>query len=372
MNYNIPLLAFVVAFFVSCKTEQKTEPAEVYPVTTVAVIDTNAYVDYVADIKAVQNIEIRAKLTAYLEKIHVDEGPHVKTGQLLFSIDDREYREQLAKRRALLKSAQAEVKNNELEVQNSQQLVLQGVVSKMELEFAKNKLMASKAKVEEAAAEEEHARLVLSYTKIKAPFDGIIDRLQVKIGSLIEEGTLLTTLSQNSEVFAYFDVSEKEYLDFMSKITKKDSRDRNVQLLLANGEKHIEEGIIETMDGQINHKTGNLAFRARFKNPENLLKHGASGKIRIAKKFKAVVVIPQKATIAIQDKTYVYLVNKQGLVRLHPIQIGYRLPHLYVVEKGLTGSEVFVYEGLQSISDGMKIQTTHIPIKNILKDLAKF
>lgn len=372
MKYTKWMVPLLVVTVFACQSEQKKEETEVFPVTTAALIDTNAFVDYVAEIKAVQNIEIRAKLTGYLEKVHVDEGAYVKAGQLLFSIDDREYKEQLAKRRALLKSAQAEVKTNELELQNTRQLVDKGVVSKIELEFAKNKLLASKAKVEEALAEEEHARLVLSYTKIKAPFDGLIDRLPIKIGSLIEEGTLLTNLSQNEEVYAYFDVSEKEYLDFMSKLTRRGSQERSVQLVKANGEIHEVSGFIETMDGQIDEQTGNLAFRARFKNPQQLLKHGSSGKVRIAKKFKKVLVIPQKSTIDIQDRTYVYVVNSSGKVQIRPITIAYRLPHLYVISKGITAKEEFVYEGLQSVNDGMLIRKEAVPIKKILRDLSKF
>lgn len=372
MKYKLWMLPLFVATIFSCQNNQNKKTTEVYPVTTAALIDTNAYVDYVAEIKAVQNVEIRAKLTGYLDKIHVDEGAHVKAGQLLFSIDDREYKEQLAKRRALLKSEQATVKSCELELQNTRQLVEKGVVSKIELEFAKNKLLASKAKVEEALAEEEHARLVLSYTKIRAPFDGVIDRLPIKIGSLIEEGTLLTNLSQNNEVFAYFDVSEREYLDFMSKLTKKGSQDRSVQLVKANGELHEVSGLIETMDGQIDDQTGNLAFRARFKNPQELLKHGASGKVRIPKNFKKVLVIPQKSTIDIQDRTYVYVVNDSGKIEIRPISIAYRLPHLYLISKGLSSKETFVYEGIQSVSDGMKIRKKSVPIKKILRDLSKF
>jgi membrane fusion protein (multidrug efflux system) len=372
MKHIVWMVPLVAVSLLSCQNDQKKESLEVFPVTTAALIDTNAFVDYVAEIKAVQNVEIRAKLTGYLEKVHVDEGAHVKAGQLLFSIDDREYKEQLAKRRALLKSAQAEVKSNELEVQNTRQLVEKGVVSKIELEFAKNKLLSSKAKVEEAMAEEEHARLVLSYTKIKAPFDGIIDRLPIKIGSLIAEGTLLTNLSQNNEVFAYFDVSEKEYLDFMSKLTRKGTQERSVSLVKANGDLHEVSGFIETMDGQIDDQTGNLAFRARFKNPQELLKHGSTGKVRIAKKFKKVLVIPQKSTIDIQDKTYVYVVNRSGKLSIRPITIAYRLPHLYVISKGLSSKDTFVYEGLQLVNDGMMIRKEAIPIKKILRDLSKF
>lgn len=372
MKHTFFALALLGGVLLSCSTKPTETLLESYPVTTPAQIDTNSFVDYVAEIKAVQNIEIRAKITGFLEKIHVDEGATVQSGQLLFSIDNREYKEQLAKKRALLKLAQAEVKNNQLEVENTRNLVEKGVVSKIELEFAKNKLTAARAKVEEALAEEEHAKLILSYTSVRAPFSGTIDRLPNKIGSLVEEGTLLTTLSQNEEVFAYFDVSEKEYLDFMSKLTKIGPAERQVKLILANGAEHKSSGLIETMDGQIDDATGNLAFRARFNNPSKILKHGASGKVRIAKKFKQVIVIPQKSTFEIQDRTFVYVVDKKGKVKVRQITIANRIPHLYIISKGIARDERFIYEGIQTVNEGAIIDPVEVPIKKILRDLSKY
>jgi membrane fusion protein (multidrug efflux system) len=372
MRKIIWAVQFALIVLYSCKTEPKKQKLDNFQVTNIALIDTVLYSDYVAEIQAVKNIEIRTKLTGYLDKIYIDEGSYVKKGELMFSIDDREYKEQLQKRRAILKSVEAELRNNELELQNTQQLVNKGVVSKIELEFAKNKLQASKAKVDESKAEVEHARLVLSYTQIKAPFEGIIDRLPVKIGSYIEEGTLLTNLSQTEEVFTYFDVSEKEYLEFMSKIPEKNSQEKNVKLILANGKIHESIGTIETMSSQIDNRTGNLAFRARFKNPKKLLKHGASGKVRIAKKLNNALVIPQKSTFDIQDKTYVFVVDSNGKVKIRPIFISDRLSHLYVISKGMSLKEEFIYEGIQYVNDGMIIKKEFVPINKILKDLSNF
>jgi RND family efflux transporter MFP subunit len=360
------------AVLTACNSKKKEELPEAYPVTTAAKIDTNSYVDYVAEIKAVQNVEIRAKVTGFLEKVHVDEGQTVQTGQILFSIDNREYAEDLAKKRAQLKMAQSDVKSAELELENTKNLVDKGVVSKIELEFAKNKLASTRAKVEEAQAEEAQAKLVLSYTEIRAPFSGIIDRLPNKIGSLVNEGTLMTTISQTEEVFAYFDVSEKEYLDFMSKLTKVGAKERQVRLILANGSEHKSVGVIETMDGQIDEATGNLAFRARFKNSDKLLKHGASGKIRIEKNFKNVLVIPQKSTFEIQDRLFVYVVDEKGHVKIRQINVSNRIPHLYIISSGLKLNERFVYEGIQTVNDGMQIDPEDVPIKKILRDLSKF
>jgi membrane fusion protein (multidrug efflux system) len=372
MKHQIVAFALLGGVVVSCSSKQKETTLESYPITSPVLIDTNSYVDYVAEIKAVQNVEIRSKIAGFLEKIHVDEGAVVQAGQLLFSIDNREYKEQLTKKRALLKLAQADLKSSELELENTRNLVEKKVVSKIELEFARNKLAANRAKVEEAAAEVEHAKLILSYTKVCAPFSGLIDRLPNKIGSLVAEGTLMTTISQNEEVFAYFDVSEKEYLDLMSQVTKGGKAQREVKLMLANGEEHTSSGLIETMDGQIDESTGNLAFRARFANTEKLLKHGASGKVRIAKHFKKAMIIPQKATFEIQDRTFVYVVNKMGKVAVRQITISNRIPHLFIISSGLSLHDKFIYEGIQSVDDGTIIQPSFVPMKQIINELSKF
>ncbi len=372
MKFREILFLGVAFSIVACSSEEKKQEIENFPVTSAIYIDTNTHVDYVAEIIASQNIEIRAKAQGYLEKIHVDEGSNVQAGQLLFSINNREYAEALAKDKAILKIAKAEVTNAELELQNVKTLFEKNVVSKIEYEFAKNKLQIAKAKVEEAAAEEAHAKQMLSYTEIRAPFAGVINRLPQKMGSLVEEGMLLTTLTQNQEVFAYFDVSEKEYLDFMSNLTKSQKQHREVELILANGTKHSEKGIIETMDSEIDHETGNIAFRARFKNPSKLLKHGASGKIRIEKEFEQALVIPQKATFEIQDRIFVYVVDHTNKLKMRQVQIESRIPHLYIISSGLSTKDRFIYEGIQGASDGLTIQAEKQSMKKIIKDLAKF
>lgn len=371
MKYAHVFLSGVLFLLASCANrEENRAVAEVYPVTSPIQIDTNTFIEYVADISAVKNIEIRAKATGYLEKVHVDEGSYVTEGQLLFSINNREYSEALAKDRALLKIARAEAKSAELELEGTKKLLDKGVISNTEYEFAKNRLQIAKAKVEEMLAEEAHGKQMLSYTEIRAPFNGTISRLPNKIGSLIEEGTLLTDLSQNDEIFAYFNVSEKEYLEFMSKITKGNEMDRKVQLVMANGKLHRHDGLIEMMDGQIDAETGNLALRARFGNKEKLLKHGASGKIRMQQEFSDALVIPQKATFEIQDRVYVYVLDKNGKVKARQVEIQARIPHLYIISKGLRKEDVILYEGVQSVSDGMKIKPRRIPLKQILKDLS--
>lgn len=372
MKYRSLFLIGICAFTISCKDQQEKATIEVFPVTSPAILDTNISVDYVAEILAVQNIEIRAKAQGYLEKVHVDEGSFVKVGQLLYSINSREYSEALSKNRAMRKLVQAEAKNAELELQNTRKLFEKNIVSKFELEFAQNKLQAANAKVEEAIADEAHAKHMLSYTEIRAPFSGRINRIPHKIGSLIEQGTLLTQLSKDDELFVYFDISEKEYLDFMSNITNESANKREVKLVLANGNLHKVSGLIETMDGQIDEKTGNIAFRARFKNPDFLLKHGASGKIRIEKDLKNVLIIPQKSTFDIQDRTYVYLVDQNNKVKMQQVVIKNRIPNFYVISKGITSKSKIIYEGIQTVNDGITIKPNFVPFKKIIQDLADF
>ena len=368
IKFIIPIL--VLGLF-SCEQKKSSVNTEKYPVTTALRIDTHTFIDYVAEIKAIQNVEIRAKAAGFLYKVHVDEGQYVSSGQLLFSIDDRAYKEEMIKKRALLKVAQSNVKNADLELQRTKSLVDKGVVSKIELEFAKNQLEAAKAKEEEARSELSHAQLNLSYTKIKAPFSGIINRLPCKIGSLVENGTLLTNISQNDEVFAYFDVSEQEYLNLRSMESKLNNHKGKALLVLANGQEYESPGYIETMEGEIDHESGNIAFRARFKNQNGLLKHGASGKVRIEKNFKNVLVIPQKSTFEIQDKTFVYVVNKRGKIESREVKIAYRIPHLYIIDAGLLENESFVFEGIQAIRDGMEIKTKTLQPRQIIQDFSK-
>ncbi len=169
-------------------------------------------------------------------------------------------------------------------------------------------------------------------------------------------------------MFAYFNVSEKEYLAFMTKKAKRNQLHADVQLLLANGELHKYVGEIETMDGQIDQKTGNLAIRARFNNSEHLLKHGASGKVRMEQDFKQVIMIPQKATFEIQDRVYVYVLTKDNKVKTRQIEVKARIPHFYLLSSGLKKNETIVYEGMQLLSEDMRIKTKVIPMSQIMND----
>jgi len=300
--------------------------------------------------------------------LHVDEGAFVKEGQLLFTINNKEYTEELAKAKAVYKNAIAKVNEAELELKNVLALAEKKIVSNTEIALAKNKLEAQKASLEESAAHQAHVKIKLDNTKIKAPFAGIINRLPHKIGSLIEEGTLLTTISENDEVYAYFDVSEKEYLNYARNIKKDSVTSKVVSLILADGIEHGAKGVIETIEGEIDEKTGNIAFRAKFSNPDKIIKHGASGKVRLLKKYENALMIPLKSTFEIQDKLYVYVLNKKNKLEVRNIEVKHRLPHFYIVSRGLKAGDHILYEGIQNVKNDMQVSPQFVSMKSIISN----
>jgi membrane fusion protein (multidrug efflux system) len=336
------------------------------PVLAIQKKDTLLLTEYVSEIQAVRNVEIRARVHGFLENIFVDEGKEVKKGQLLFQINDLEYVTEVAKAKANVSNAVAEAKAAELEVDRIKMLVDKKVISSTEFELASAKLRAAKAKVEEANAELASAQNKLSFTSIKSPFDGIIDRIPLKIGSLIDPGALLTTISDIHDVFAYFHVSESEYLRFRKDKSNASSQEEAIQLVLSDGTEYPQRGRIETMDGEINENTGAIAFRARFPNPSKLLKHGASGKIRLTSVVKDAMLIPQKSVFEIQDKNYVFVVGKDNIVKMRGFTYRNRVADFYIVEQGILPGERIVYEGVKNIRDGMKISPRMITEANFI------
>lgn len=322
--------------YTSCtaKSAEKEETVK-YAVTSPIRVDTSFTKEYVSQIRSVRNIEIRAQEKGFLQNIYVDEGQFVKAGQVLFRIMPKMYEAELLK-------AQAEGKAAEIELQNAKTLADKNIVSKNEQAMAQ-------AKLDQANAEIALAKLHLSFTEIRAPFDGTIDRLPKKLGSLIDEGELLTSLSDNSQMFAYFNVSEPEYLDYQTNTKNRGSSE--VNLLLANGTILPRPGKVEVIESEFDNETGNIAFRAIFPNPDRLLKHGETGKVKMTMPMKNALVIPQKATYEIQDKIYVFVVDKNGKLESRNITVTGSMPDLYVVSSGLTDGDKILLEGVQKVKD---------------------
>lgn len=345
---------FALLYLTSCKPKkEEKEEAGKYTVTSPIQIDTAFTKEYVSQIKSVRNIEIRVQERGYLQNIYVDEGQYVKAGQLLFKIMPKMYEAELQK-------AEAETQAAEIELQNTKTLVDKNVVSKNEQAMAQ-------AKLDQAKAEMTLAKLHLSFTEIRAPFDGTIDRIPFKLGSVIDEGGLLTSLSDNSQMFAYFNVSEPEYLDYATNAKGRGSS--KVSLLLANNLPLPYKGDVETVESEFNNETGNIAFRARFPNPEKLLKNGETGKVMMTIPLKNALVIPQKATYEIQDKLYVFVVDKNNVVRSRNISIRGQMPDLYVIESGISQNDKILLEGVQKAKDDDKINYEYRKPEEVISNL---
>lgn len=296
--------------------------------------------EYVSQIRAIRHIEIRAMERGYIEEIYVDEGQMVRKGQPLFKLMQNQFLAELDK-------ATAEATALSIEYENTRALAEQNIVSQRELALAK-------AELDKANAELKMAQTHLAWTEINAPFDGYIDRLEVRAGSLVEENEPLTTLSDISKMWVYFNLPEAEYLDYVSGKTKQSAV--KVQLKMANGEIYSQPGKIETIVADFDNKTGNIEFRAAFENPNNILRHGQTGNVLMSTPHVGAIVIPQKATFEILDKTYVYTVNRNNEIEQRLITIATELPHVYIVKEGLTERDTVLLEGLRKVHKGQIIE----------------
>lgn len=340
------LPAAVLLTMSSCRhAEPHKEEETKFLVTSPVLIDTVAYHEYVCQIHAVQHIEVRALEKGYLQNIYVDEGQLVKKGQLMFQITPIVYQ-------AEMQTAEAEANYAEIEYLNTKALADSDVVSKNELALAK-------ARLDKANALLDLAKAHLSFTEIRAPFDGIMDRFYVRLGSLVDEGELLTTLSDNSKVWVYFNVPEAEYLEYITKAKREEAAP--VKLSMANNKLFDQPGIVETIEADFNNETGNIAFRATFPNPDGILRHGGTGNILMPVALNNALVIPQESTFDVLDKKFVYVVDGNDVVSSKEIFIETEMPHIYVVASGLTPSDKIVLEGLRKVRNNEKIAFEFVP-----------
>jgi membrane fusion protein, multidrug efflux system len=349
-------LAILTLFILSgChQTEHQTKEESVFTVSYPIKKDTVLYKDYVCQIRSYQRIELRALEKGYLQKIYVDEGQSVKAGDLLFQIMPVIYQAEMQK-------AEAEVNFATIEYQNTKNLADNNVVSKNELALAQSKL-------EKAKAEMAMAKAHLTFTEIHAPFDGIVGLFnEMRLGSLIDEGDLLTTLSDNSKMWVYFYLPEAEYLEYASK--PKTEMLTNVKLELANKQLFSELGKIETFAADFNNETGTIAFRATFENPKGLLRNGETGNILLPILLKDAIMIPQKSTYEVLDRKYVYVVNDSNVIQSREIKVNVEIPHIYVVEDGLELTDKILVDGLRKVKNNQKILTKTAGLTNILAEM---
>lgn len=345
---------------------------------------------YVCQIHSCKHIEVRALEGGYLQEIRVNEGQAVKKGDLMFQIVPALYQ-------ARLDSEIAEAERIRIELNNAETLKQKGIVSPQEIALKKAELAKAEAKVTLAKTE-------LGFASIKAPFDGIMDRQRNQLGSLIEEGDVLTTFSDNSVMWVYFNVPEKRYLEYKAELDKdakaapsdvaktkdKDDDDEKdddddkpavveskkvqrehlqIELKLANGQIFGQHGKIGAIEADFNNTTGNIAFRADFPNPEGLLRNGQTGTVLIHRTLQDALVIPQRATYEILDKRYVFVVDEEGIAHQRDISIHSVQDDIFVVKSGLSEKDRIVFEGIRQIRDGDKIEFEYRAPEEILSNL---
>ncbi len=363
MHFKKLLFTAISLILLSCNSPQEELKADTYQVVSPLIQDMNYSHEYVAEIHSVKYVELRSRLKGYLQKIHVDEGEEVQKDQLLFTLDASEFEKDLKKAIAAHKNAIADLKAAEVELNNVKLLVEKNIISKTELDVAKAKIEALRADVEEALAKKEEEALYISFSKIRAPFSGTINRIPNKVGSLINESDMLTSISDNTEIFAYFNQSEIEYLNY---VMHGEAEMKSVRLKLANHQLYEHIGKIEMIESELDPETGNIAFRARFPNPEGLLRHGASGKVVVDKPLEQALLIPQKSTFEIQDKLYVFVINAEGVAEQRNVAFQMRLDDFYVIESGLSKDEKILFEGVENIRDGAKINAVLVDLNTVM------
>ncbi len=315
--------------------------------------DTSYYNEYVSQIRAYQRIELKALEKGYLQKVLVDEGQLIHKGQLLFEIQPTIYLAEIQKAQAELAQAEAEKEKARVEYQNIKALADSNIVSINELALAQAELQKTDAHVDNAKAELALTEAHLQFTKIRAPFSGIVGRFEdIRLGSLLEEGEELTTLTDNSKMWIYFNVPEAVYLDY----AQQPSEVAALELQLANNQLFDHKGEITAIEAEFDNATGTIPFRATFQNPKRLLRHGQTGNILWPIQLKEVLLIPQKATYEVLEKRYVFVVDDEGHVTSREIKIATELDNVYVISEGLSMDDKFLIEGLRKVKNGDQIE----------------
>jgi len=343
------------------------------PVIEVASRPTTLYQDYSASLEGTKDIEIRPQVEGYLEKIYVDEGAHVRKGQQLFKVNDRVYVAQLNNAQAALSAARANKLNAEINVNRLTPLVENNVVSEVQLKTAKASYDAAVASVAQAEAMVNTAKTNLDYTLIIAPADGYIGRIPLKTGSLVGLNTSepLTILSEINEVYAYFSLSENDFLLFKNEYRGNSMEEKiknlpPVQLVLADNSVYDKQGKVQMMSGQFNHTTGAISLRAVFPNESGLLRSGNTGKVRLPRAFASALLVPQEATFELQDKVFVFVLADSNKVNSVPITISGRSGNFYIVDKGIKPGDHIVYSGLDRLHEGVIIHPEKISMDSLL------
>lgn len=343
------------------KQEQQTGAAPECAVMTVQPSSVDLKTTFPATIRGRQDIEIRPQISGFITKLCVDEGALVKKGQTLFLINPTEYQAAVNTAQAAIKVAEANLATQEITVNSKRELLKKNIISEYDMQMAENTLASMKANLAQSKAQLVTAKQNLAYTTITSPSDGIVGSIPYRVGSLVSSATAepLTVVSDISKMYAYFSMTEKELLEQ----TKKSGNDRAViesmpelDLQLIDGSVYDQKGKVETISGVIDATTGSVSVRAAFANPKGILKSGGTGKILLPYKSENALVVPQTATYEIQDKKFVYVLQKDGTVKSTEVEVlDVNDGKNYIVTAGLKSGDQIALENVSTMKDGQKI-----------------
>jgi len=353
----------LILFTTACGNKQDITdqtPEKKYPTTVLSEQNVELLSVYPTTVKGQEDIEIRPRIDGFIEAIYVDEGSTVRKGQALFKINSPQAEQALTTAQASVKSAQAQVNTTKVNVNRIRPLAEKGIVGNVQLETAEDTYQTALAALAQAEAALKNAQSTIGWTTVTSPVDGLIGSIPLRLGSLVNSAYVLTTVANTGNVYAYFSLNEKELDIFLKNLDGKTQSEKiknaaPVILTLADGTTYEHKGKIETITGSINITTGSANFRAEFPNKEGQLRSGTSGKISIPKHMEDVIVVPQKATFAQQDKTLVYQLEGDSVVQkvisVLPTPDGKN----YVVTAGLVTGDRIVTDGIATLNHGKKI-----------------
>lgn len=359
------VLAIGLFVFYSCTSDPKVTPPEPpsLPVMSLLSSTVTTYKDYPAAIEGTENVEIRPQVSGALDQVLVDEGAYVHAGDPLFKINEQPFRAALNNAIASLHAAEGAMVNANLEVERLTPLVQNNVISDYKLKAATAAADIAKANIEQAKAIIVNAQINLGYTLIKAPVSGYIGRLEKKKGSQVgpSDAAALTQLSDVHDVHIYFSLGENEFLSFKEQypgetISEKIKQLPPVSLLLSDNTIYPQTGKVDIIDGQFDKNTGAITVRATFPNAKGLLRSGNTGKIRMSFLHRNALVVPQSATVEVQDRVFVFALADSNKVKKQPIKIIGVTGTDYVVTEGLRSGDRIVTDGIGTLQEGAVIR----------------
>ncbi len=360
-------LVFLSLFFTACSNNRQQNDAVLQipevPSTKIETRDITTYETFPATVEGIINSEVRTKITGYITDVLVDEGQRVSKGQRLFKVETQARNEDAQAAKANIKAAQ-------VRVDQLIPLVEQKIISQSQLETAKAQLSQAEAAYNSIVAD-------INYSNITSPVNGFVGEVRIRQGNLVSPSSSvpLTTISEINQVYAFFTMNEKQYLNFIKLIPGKSVKEKireipKISFIMANGDKYPYSGTIQTINSQIDKYSGTISFRAVFDNPEHILTNGSTGSVQIPKTHNNVIVIPQEATYESQDKILVMKIERAGdgslVAHARTIEISDRARGIYIVKSGLKTGDEIVVKGVRSIADGSTVKTSLIPFENAL------